>query len=804
MRSRRGDRGLRPGGRGFLQRAFALAGAMAVSLGVVLMPSIGTAAAQSSRMTSAIAASPSPSPTPTSPSTSPSPSPTSTASSSPSPSPSPSPSRSHKPKPRRPTGEPARPPGGVVVAGPRMYDPARNKAYPQHSWVTVSQVNNLVNQVVQVTWRNFSPSSSLTYDPTSTDYPVMVAECKGTHPTKWSQCFGANNGGVAGSFSAYGPMNTAYSTTSGNGTGETFIQLLTGIENQLLGCDKGTPCSLVIVPSQGGNIFDSPPNCTDHSQDSGQTDIGSLAFNASFGACSWNKRVIVPMDFAPTPTDCPVHNPNFSAIGSPMLERAMNSWQSALCSAASPVNIQYDSAQNEPLARTDFISGNDDVAFTTLPGSTKSSVHPVAYAPVAISAESIAFWIDNPGTGKPLTHVKLDPRLVLKLLTQSYDFEFESCGKGTVPKGVGCDNAVDNNPSSLFADPEFRKLNPHVASVGDGFQIPTVLSGLSDMTWELTRWIAGNAAARSFADGAFDPWGMHVNTDYLNMQLPTQSLNSMDPYLPVAHRYDPVFPLSQVAQYQVDNWYPATDWQPDAQGNFDKLTPEIPGDRALFAVLDEADAAAYELPVAALANAAGKYVLPTDAGMTGALGTMYTYGNHISQDVRENDKKATGAYPLTMVIYAMVPTGGISKKKARKIAQFLDFVANAGQVQGDQAGDLPPGYLPLTAKMRAQTLKAAREVLSQKGSTKAAPSTAPATPTPKPSASQGHISLGFVRFPLTAGLIRYALPILLAAGALLAVAGSFALAIGRGGAVAMTRLRRVRLPRMTLPRRNKS
>jgi hypothetical protein len=223
----------------------------------------------------------------------------------------------------------------------------------------------------------------------------------------------------------------------------------------------------------------------------------------------------------------------------------------------------------------------------------------------------------------------------------------------------------------------------------------------------------------------------------------------------------------------------------------------------LFAVLDEADAAAYELPVAALANAAGKYVLPTDAGMAAALSTMYTYGNHIS-DVRENDKKATGAYPLTMVIYAMVPTGGISKKKARKIAQFLDFVANAGQVQGDQAGDLPPAYLPLTPKMRAQTLKAAREVLSQKGSTKAAPSTAPATPTPKPSASQGHISLGFVRFPLTAGLIRYALPILLAAGALLAVAGSFALAIGRGGAVAMTRLRRVRLPRMTLPRRNKS
>jgi PBP superfamily domain len=788
-----------------LRRVCALAGAAVVSLSVVLMPSIGGAAAQASPKASpsATTSSPSPSPSPTT-SVSPTPSPST------SPSPSPSPSHTPKPKPHRPTGKPPVPPGGVVVAGPRMYDPATNsRSYAQHSWVTVSQVNNLVNQVVTVTWRGFTSSSSVIYKPISTDYPVMVAECKGTHPTKWRQCFGANNGGIAGSFSPYGPMNTSYSTTSPNGTGEAFIQVLTGIENQLLGCDKGTPCSLVIVPSQGGNIFDTPPNCADHSQDTNGTDVGAIAFNDSYGACSWKKRIIVPLHFAPTPTDCPVHNPNFSAIGSPLLERAMSSWQSNLCSASSPVNIQYDSAQNEPLARQDFLSGTDDVALTTLPGPAKGAAHPFTYAPVAISAESIVFWIDNPKTGRPLTHIKLDPRLVAKLLTQSYDFEFESCGKGRVPKGVvGCDNAVDNNPFSLFADPEFKKLNPHVAINGDGFQIPTVLSGLSDMVWELTRWMAANSAAKSFVDGAFDPWGMHVNTDYLNMQLPTQSLSSMDPFLPIAHRYDPVFPLSSVAQYQVDNWYPATDWQPDSQGNYDKLSPELPGNRALFAILDQADAAAYELPVAALENAAGKYVLPTDAAMSASLATLHTDPNHITQDLTEHAKKAMGAYPLTMVIYAMVPTGGIPKKKAKKIAQWLDFVANQGQVQGNQPGDLPPGYLPLTAKMRAQTLKAAKEVLSQKGNPKPAPSVPPATATPKPSPSQGHISLGFVSNPLTAGLLRYALPILLIAGAMLAVGGSFALAIGRGGAVAVSRLRRFRMPRMrlpkvTLPRRNK-
>ena len=104
------------------------------------------------------------------------------------------------------------------------------------------------------------------------------------------------------------------------------------------------------------------------------------------------------------------------------------------------------------------------------------------------------------------------------------------------------------------------------------------------------------------------------------MKLPTNTLNSMDPYPPIAHRYDPVFPLSSVAQYQVDNWYPATTGSPTRSGNYDKLSPEVPGDRALFAILDEADAAAYELPVAALQNAAGHYVAPTDATHAAARG----------------------------------------------------------------------------------------------------------------------------------------------------------------------------------------
>ncbi len=692
-----------------------------------------------------------------------------------------------------------------TVQGPRMWDPARNRDFSSPSYVTVSPTVELTNQVIEVTWRGFTPSSQELYDPGATDYPVMVAECKGTHPTWWSQCFGADNGGVAGSFSPFGPMNTVYSTTAGNGTGEAAIQLLTAEEDQQLGCNVGVPCSLVIVPSQGGNTLESPPDCSDHSQDAEQTDLGEFAFSSQTGSCSWAKRIIVPLSFAPTPTDCPVANADFTAIGSPMLARAMSQWQSGLCSAADPLTIQYDSAQSEPLARTDFLAGLDDVAFTMLPADATGKYR-YTYAPVAISAESIAYWIDNPVTGEPLTHLKLDARLVAKLLTQSYDFDNEGCGHGSVPPGVGCDNAVDNDPVSLFADPEFEQLNPRVAAVGDGYQVPTVLSGESDMTWELTRWMAASPAAKGFIDGSFDPWGEHVNTDYLNLSIPTDSLVSMDPYPLIAHRYSPVFPLSSVAQYQADSWYPATDWQLDPSGNYDKLSPEVPGERALFAILDEADAAAYELPVAALQNDTGHYVAPTDASMAAAVSDLATDSNHITQDVPETSK-VPDSYPLTMVIYAMVPTGGISRAKAARIAQFLDYVAGAGQQPGDQPGQLAPGSLPLTAKMRAETLAAARAVADQTGDVAKKPSPAAVaapltptarpspTPTPAPSPSRTRVSLGYVSNPASSGLARYALPVLLITGCVLALGSSSALAIGRGSTAVTARLRRLRRTR---------
>jgi hypothetical protein len=329
------------------------------------------------------------------------------------------------------------------------------------------------------------------------------------------------------------------------------------------------------------------------------------------------------------------------------------------------------------------------------------------------------------------------------------------------------------------------------------------------MTWEVTRWIAANPDATNFMAGTFDPWGMHVNTNYLVQKYPAQAFNALDPFIVVAHQYSPTFPPARVPFYQADNWDPGTQWTPAPNGNgpptFPANQPEVPGQRALFAIVNGPDAAAYQFPTMQLLNHAGKYVALTPASMAAAVNDMTANPDGITRSYNENSTDPAG-YPLTMVIYAMVPTGGLSKTTAAKIAQWLTYVAGPGQTQGTTPGQLPAGYLPLTASMRAQTLKAANEVLHQTGakppghtsggggSTPSSTSSSPAgssspskgTGAPVKGSSPGPSphSKANAAFssPDTAGFAKLVLPILLIIGALLALAGPSAVVLSRPGA----------------------
>jgi ABC-type phosphate transport system substrate-binding protein len=721
-----------------------------------------------------------------------------------------------------------------------MWDPATGAPFTQPSTLTVSQTRDLVNQMVHVTWSQFTPSAAtlVPYNNQNVDYPVMVAECKGVAPTDPTQCYGAENSGTPKTFDTFGPDNTAYATTAPAGTGALDVQIQTSAENGFLGCSVSQPCSLVIVPSQGGSPFstaDGSMDCNDHSFDTlvsgGGTDIALVAFGSitsssgsANASCTWAKRIVVPLHFAPTPTDCPFRADNFTSVGSPMLARAMDRWRPGICTGTGALAVGYDSSVNEEAARNFFLAGSNDVGLTTRPAAG-TGVHPYTYAPVAISGVAIAYWIDDPNTGQPITNMKLDQRLLAKMITTSYSFG-NGCAPGqspppTTPTSEGCDNAVDGNPFNMFHDPEFQQLNPTITAptgVGGTYQIPTVLSGNSDMTFETTRWIGADHDASSFMTGQVDPWQMHVNLNYLGLQYPVNGFNAFDPFPFISHKYSPVYPPSLVASYQALNWDPGTDWEltPDpttGKPGYLKDSVQIPGTRGLVAIVNAADAAAFRFPVAAIRNHAGRYVTPTASSMATAVRDMTANPDGITRAVNETSSDPA-AYPLTMVQYAMVPTGGISKAKAAKIADFLDFAANRGQVHGTSPGQLPDGYLPLPASLRAQALQAASEVRNQTGATPpggnnhtggtaAVPghggsATTPAggiTPaganrTLRPAPSPGPSFPGVgntpakVAFgqPASSGFTRIVLPLLLIVGGLLALAGPSALVLGRPGA----------------------
>ena len=293
----------------------------------------------------------------------------------------------------------------------------------------------------------------------------------------------------------------------------------------------------MIVPGQGGE----PGHCTNHSQDA-STALPEQTFVPAYGACSWAHRIIVPLTFSPADAACPLRNPAFTVEGSLVLSRAANSWFSGLCTGSHGFGRPVQRRLNEPESVQQTYGGQSDVALTTRPASA-DGVNPIgnksyAYAPLAITAGAVAYWMDGPN-GQPYTGVKLDQRLLVKLVTTSYNFVGIACkpvvSHGGIPGGK-CDNAVNWNPNTLYANPEFIKLNPHVQPpvTAPEFQIPTVPGDANDLTWTVTRWIAADPTAAAFIKGAPAPGvnghQMYINTNYKGATYPTDTFQTQDGY----------------------------------------------------------------------------------------------------------------------------------------------------------------------------------------------------------------------------------------------------------------------------------
>ena len=642
--------------------------------------------------------------------------------------------------------------------------------------VTVDQTTNLTNQIVHVSWKNFTPSMTSYDEPGYVQgqefYPVAIEECAGTDPTYADNDCNtvmvggpSVNGAPGNAVETYTLSGTSSQLTDCSivpsdtvcGTGYADIQVQTRLQNATLGCDQTHPCSIVVLPVWGGN-WSTPPDCEDHSDDI--PDNAADTFDPWNRVCAWDDSFVVPISFAPLPsTYCPAADYSFTAAGSSALEKAMGQWQPSWCQSGSghdQVDFDYNSAVNEYQARQQFLASAQaatssvDTALVTDPASssvTAGSTRKFTYAPIATTAISIAYYVDNNTTQEPVTDIKLDARLVAKLLTQSYSLEFGTCPAGQTSESVSCDPAVSGNPTTIFQDPEFYQLNPEyteadfaatASAAQSGAFLPIVLSGDSDMTWELTRWIASDPDALAFLEGKPDQWGMHVNTNYEKFSYPLSSFVEQDPgwtnpndfnqpyYKTMQETWIPVTGVDNVAAdlaawqssaLQFAGTCPNSVNQPPCPDGVlpsnPRQTAEAFPRRALFAVMDSGTAASYRFPTAELVNPAGNAEAPTTDSMAAAVSAMKTNPDGVTQ-YQDYDATSANAYPLTEVQYAMVPTCGLTSAKANAIANFLTDAADS-QVYGISLGQLPPwgGYLALDAAQQQKTVAAATAVRAQ-------------------------------------------------------------------------------------------
>ncbi|HXT44982.1 MAG TPA: hypothetical protein VN748_12855 [Pseudonocardiaceae bacterium] len=647
--------------------------------------------------------------------------------------------------------------------------------------VTVSQTKNLVNQTITVSWTGGAPtipdtSFRVNYlqimqcwgdDPAGPDrtqcqfgglaatplantsgtfvlsrqvFPGLDPEEKLQAVNGLGQAFvpfwavghdepaGSGTGNINDFFDSQVTNEIPVARTHGDGTGEEFFEIETVTQAAGLGCGdpvttgavtKGRSCWLVIVPRDTKDA--------DGSTRGGGSDQDALQYSP-LSQSNWDHRIVVPLEFQPVGRACPIGAPERSLIGQELAVEAVSSWQPALCQGNGPLfsftqlpdDVARSQVQNGGLALV-----TDPIAPDQVPAD-----HPLVYAPVGLSGLTVAFDInyqpdlghrtpdDLALAGRRFTSMKLTPRLVAKLLTQSYRRSLAV----QVPE-------LAKNPTGLLADPEFLDLNPDYRGFVDylGNPVPDVLVQLNgaDITTLLWRWVIADPDARAFLAGTPDKYGMLINPLNKGLSLPRSTFPRNDQSC-VTSTDDGG---NTVTNCNLDLRPYANDMH-DAgraasrgdtltrQNTFDsnikqqvstKAARQVIGAQAVMAVVDAATAARYGLQTAQLLNAAGNYVAPTPDSLLASAAVMKPSAvpGVLAPDPAASDPNA---YPLTSLSYAVTSPTMLDAAAGKDYTAFLRYAGGPGQQQGLAPGQLPPGMVPLPDALKAQTLAAATTV----------------------------------------------------------------------------------------------
>ncbi|WP_405806070.1 hypothetical protein OG729_12720 [Streptomyces sp. NBC_00210] len=554
-----------------------------------------------------------------------------------------------------------------------------------------------------------------------------------------------------GNWNEFYDVNTTneapYARSGPDGRGEVYFEAQTALEAPGMGCGEvpagasnttaGRPCWLVIVP-RGESEVDGGSY---RSQPSG------LLQSSPLTASNWKHRLVVPLRFEPMGRFCPLGADERSTLGDEIVAEAIARWQPALCQSASRTIYGYAQVTDDT-ARAKLVSGRPGLVFLGRPaagGQVPAGLRPV-YAPLALSGLTIGFFVESQAgfnapdavkarDGARLTGLNLTPRLVAKLLTESYQDGNSRFAPSTA-----------DNPFNLVRDLEFRKFNPAYKDLDFGGSLGDALvpEALSDAAGQLWNWVAKDPAAREFLSGTADNKGrygdaafsgMRINPHYKNLKLPLNDFPKSDPYcqqfedhqdhplcIQDKHPYASDMHAAARAAARGDTLARASWDNTTTPPGYKKNPPQPMGRRAVLAVTDTATASRYGLVTAKLQNAAGRFVGPDTVGLLAGQAAMKPSGvpGVVSPNPATTD---SDAYPLTLLSYAATVPEQLTKKEGQDYAALLKYAAGNGQRPGVAAGTLPEGYAPLPKTVRAQTLAAADAIASRAG-------TPPSTPGP--------------------------------------------------------------------------
>lgn len=642
--------------------------------------------------------------------------------------------------------------------------PLDEQLQPETCWTSTSAQRAVLEPTSNAIWQHDMYASAA--DTGNADPATWPADCTllgptfPQHLTPFVTAKGATFSGCTeatmppeAALDAALPAAEIYAFTALDGTGSVQFEVRTETENESLGCSATVPCSIVVIPIMGVSCADGNSSCN---QD-GKLEPGSLAAGGGYddavsarywwSESNWRNRFSVPLTFALPPDVCDILDTRapVDMFGSELLAQASLQWAPAYCLRADRFKYHHNVMSDASGLRL-LGTGGGVAAFVSEPAA--SATPELGYAPVAVTGFAVGYVADLTDNRGELTTMRLTPRLLAKLLTQSYP----ASSGGKLEPGLG------TNPLSLNRDPEFIELNPGVSLTESEAKATLLfLNQASDVVTAVTSYIAADPEAMAFINGEADPWGMTVNPAYKAISLPRDEWPLLDTWvLPaqegsceatITQAYQtrlaaPVGTLRTIATALLDAW-------PNTQTRCERTATTEPwtkgrgprqdyGTRFMLGLVSLGDAERYGIRTAELRTAGTRtgatFVGASQASMTAALPAIRQSAPGMPFRI-DRTALSDAAYPGTMIVHAAARLSGLAAADADHVAQFIRTVTTEGQVAGSGNGELPAGYVPITsagptAAMYASAQAVATAIDNQVGTMVPAATTTTTTTTP--------------------------------------------------------------------------